>query len=197
MTSRAADAVGGFNSYLKELRVAPNGKRVTLLQFDNKFEYTYEKASVQECTDLVNGDTYKPRGNTALLDAIGLGMDKLNNKKRVLVVIYTDGEENASKQFSAEQIKTKIAEAKTRGWEVVFMASEPKAVYYARGAMGMSLDRTAFVDNAYLGTANNNFNALRSYTEAYASSADMSSFNLQTAVDNHVKGADEANKPSS
>jgi len=78
--------------------------------------------------------TYVPRGNTALLDAIGrtittLGetyaaMPENERPERVIVVIQTDGEENASKEYAADAIKAMITEQTSKySWEFLFLGA--------------------------------------------------------------------------
>ena len=79
------------------------------------------------------------RGNTALLDAIGLTIRRIANAQRlapahlradrVLFVITTDGMENASREFSREQIRRMIELEKTQyDWEFIFLGANIDAV---------------------------------------------------------------------
>lgn len=78
-------------------------------------------------------------GSTALLDAAGLTIQKLvsvqkNTAKeyraeKVMFVIITDGEENSSREFSAERVKKMIELEKEKyGWEFVFLGANIDAV---------------------------------------------------------------------
>ena len=65
-----------------------------------------------------------------MLDAIGLTIHKIGNAQRhtaddyraekVMFVIITDGEENSSREYTAEKIKAQIERQKSKyGWEFV------------------------------------------------------------------------------
>lgn len=152
MAACASDAVGGFNTFLAEQQKEPKGKRLTLHQFDNHHELTYDKSKLRDCKPLVLNETYVPRGSTALLDAIGKGMNSLRDKEKVIVMIYTDGYENASHEFNADQIKTMIKQADERGWEILFMAGDLDTTY-ATQTLGMAVNKVASTRNTRHGFA--------------------------------------------
>ena len=58
-----------------------------------------------------------------------------------MFVIITDGEENSSREYSAEKIKAQIERQKTKyGWEFIFLGANIDAVETA-GQFGISADR--------------------------------------------------------
>ena len=60
-----------------------------------------------------------------------------------MFVIITDGEENASREYSIEQIKEQIKRQKEKyGWEFVFLGANIDAVATA-GRFGIGADRAA------------------------------------------------------
>ena len=78
------------------------------------------------------------RGCTALLDAVGTAIEKMENVQKhlpedhragkIIFVITTDGLENSSEHFTQEQIKRKIEAKKECGWEFLFLGAISKAV---------------------------------------------------------------------
>jgi len=79
-----------------------------------------------------------PRGNTALLDAIGQTLNTVGARLsktpeaerpgKVIVVILTDGMENASKEFSAARVKEMITEQHGKySWEFVYLGANQDA----------------------------------------------------------------------
>jgi hypothetical protein len=118
MSSVATDTIGGFNSYVKKQRETNVGEcRMSFNQFDEIFEEVYQNLDIKEVKDL-DDKTFVPRGWTALLDAVG---NTIENKgkyyndlpeherpEKVLIVILTDGEENASKKYSYNQIQEMV-----------------------------------------------------------------------------------------
>lgn len=78
----------------------------------------------------IDGESYRPGASTPLYDAIGYGVSKLEkiigNKtgSNVLVTVFTDGEENASKEYNREIIKKKIEELNHSGWTFTYTGTD-------------------------------------------------------------------------
>ena len=94
---------------------------------------------------------YQVGGSTALLDAIGRTIHKIGNVQRrttddyradkVMFVIITDGEENSSREYSAEKVKAQIERQKEKyGWEFIFLGANIDAVQTAE-KFGIKADR--------------------------------------------------------
>lgn len=138
MASVRDDTIGGFNSFLEEQKSVSGSARVSLVQFDDQYEVVYECRDVQDAPPLTP-QTFVPRGSTALLDAIGRTMTATGVRlaalpeegrpEKVLVVVMTDGQENASREFTGSQIFDRIThQRKTYSWEVVFIGANQDAV---------------------------------------------------------------------
>ncbi len=78
----------------------------------------------------INNKTYKPEASTPLFDAMGFGINKLRQflqeqtDYNVLVTILTDGEENASKEFSGNDIKKLVEELKQNRWTFTYIGTD-------------------------------------------------------------------------
>ena len=105
------------------------------------------------------------RDCTALLDAIGYGVEKMVNIQRhlpeneraekVIFVITTDGLENASKRFGYEKIRRMIEREKEQyGWEFLFLGANMDAVKEA-ARFGIGADRAVRFENDAQGVAVN------------------------------------------
>lgn len=88
--------------------------------------------------ETVTRETYDPRGNTPLLDAIGQNIRKIDEalsqikraKKKtpaVLFVIMTDGEENSSNQYNREDVRRLINERDGKGWSFIYLGANQDA----------------------------------------------------------------------
>ena len=132
------EVIGGFNNFLKDQKEVPGTATMTLVQFDDQYEVNYDFVDIQSVPDL-NKDTYQPRGMTAMYDAIGktinsvgaklAAMDESERPEKVIVMIQTDGYENASQEFTQETIKSMIEEQKNKySWEFVFLGANIDAV---------------------------------------------------------------------
>ena len=138
MASVRDDTIGGFNSFLQEQKAVSGSARVSLVQFDDQYESVYECRDVQDAPDL-SPRTFVPRGSTALLDAIGRTLNATGARlaalpeaarpEKVLLVVMTDGLENASREFSARQVFDMITHQRDKyQWEVVFIGANQDAV---------------------------------------------------------------------
>lgn len=132
------DTIGGFNSFLEEQKAVPGSARVSLVQFDDRYEVLYENRSVQDAP-MLSAKTFVPRGSTALRDAIGrtinatgarlTALPEAERPGKVLLIVMTDGEENASREFSGGQILDMITHQREKyQWEVVFIGANQDAV---------------------------------------------------------------------
>lgn len=79
---------------------------------------------------LLNKDNYKPVDNTPLYDAMGSAILKMKHEIfgkpdiHVLVTIFTDGMENASHEFSGNEIKKMVEEFKAQGWAFTYLGTD-------------------------------------------------------------------------
>lgn len=131
-------AVSAFNEFLGAQRAVPGTARLTLVLFDNVYEVPVDGVPLPEVTELVAKD-FVPRGSTALLDAIGRTVLKLDaaiegrpeqlRPGKVVVAIFTDGQENASREFDDRQVGDLIRKYREeRGWEFIFLAANQDAI---------------------------------------------------------------------
>ncbi len=138
MASVRDDTIGGFNSFLEEQKAVPGSACVSLVQFDDQYEVVYECRDVQDAPDL-SPRTFVPRGSTALLDAIGRTLNATGARLaalpeaarpgKVLLVVMTDGLENASHEFGARQVFDMITHQRDKyQWEIVFIGANQDAV---------------------------------------------------------------------
>lgn len=143
------DAIGGYNSFLEGQQDQGGNANLTLVLFDDRYMVPVKSTPVQEVQPLTR-ETYRPLGWTAMNDAIGRALTELEakNPEKAIITILTDGAENASKEFTAAQVKEKIKAAEDRGWEVIFLAANIDA-FAAGGSLGISGSNTvAFAANS-------------------------------------------------
>lgn len=132
------DAIGGFNRFLADQKAQGGNARLTLVLFDDRYLVPIKSTLIQDVQPL-DSATYVPLGWTAMNDAIGRALTELEakNPQKAIITILTDGDENASKEYTSVQIKEKIKAAEVRGWEVIFLAANIDA-FKAGGALGIS-----------------------------------------------------------
>jgi hypothetical protein len=135
-----SDAEGGLKAFLEQQREVPGEATVSLYQFDDHYEAVYENRSVRDLPDF----HLEPRGTTALLDAVGRTMTRLDSwlegqdprPEHIILVVVTDGLENASREFTLAIVKEMISTRKEAGWQFVFLAADQDA-FATGGAMAM------------------------------------------------------------
>ena len=143
MSKLAADTIGGYNSFIAQQKSKEGAAQVTTVLFDNEYEKITEAVDLQKVPELTSAE-YFARGSTALLDAVGrtltetlanMERDKIcPAKRRVLVLIMTDGYENASKEFSKAQVKALVeATTKQYDWNYLFIGANIDAASEAGG----------------------------------------------------------------
>lgn len=144
------DTIGGFNSMLLKQKKEDGEAFVTTVLFDNEYQILHDRLPVKEVPEMTDNE-YKPRGSTALIDAIGrtirhiVNIHKYQRKEDVpantIFVIITDGMENASHIYSSEKVKSMIEHEKEKyGWEFIFLGANIDAIETARH-FGISSDR--------------------------------------------------------
>lgn len=122
------DTLGGYNSLLVENQKNPTPCLVSTILFNDRINLLHDRIDISTLNELTVKD-YFVGGSTALLDAIGYGITKIENvlkhqDHQVLFVIITDGYENASREYNGQQIKNMIEKAKSSGWDFVFLGAD-------------------------------------------------------------------------
>jgi len=116
------DTIGGYNSFLQ---TSNQNDHISLYLFDHEFTTLYKDEPICVAERLTSLN-YIPRGQTALLDSIKMVLEMDEEVKTV--VIITDGDENASKKTTYEDISTLIRAKKEFGWNFIFMGANQDAI---------------------------------------------------------------------
>lgn len=138
------DAEGGINAFIAEQAQQPGIALLTLVQFDTEYEFIHHGVPIQQ----VPNYQLQPRGYTALLDAVGRAIKEAGQRLAnmpeperpglVVFVIVTDGHENASHEFTKEQIKEMIEHQQTvYNWRFIFLGADQYAFDEAQ-SMGIN-----------------------------------------------------------
>lgn len=173
MGNIADDVRGGFNSYVADLRAdAERRYRLTAVVFDERIETLCSAAKLRDVPEMTRAN-YMPRGMTALLDAVGravVGLDgsvSLGDEDRVLVVVQTDGAENASREYRREAIAGLIKEREATGkWSFVYLGVGSESWMQA-GGMGFASGSTVTLGQDGL-AAKSTYSSLSHTTRGYS-----------------------------
>lgn len=144
--------ISGYNEYVGTLKNQAKKDKsnilFTLTKFNsNRVEIIHDAIEISKVPDL-NAKSYIPDALTPLYDAIGQTVSSIDaaikNKKEkpsVLIVIMTDGQENASKEYTLDKIRALIKDHEKLGWTFVYMGANQDA--WAVGAtFGMDKGNT-------------------------------------------------------
>lgn len=157
------DTIGGFNSVLKEHAGKDGEVLVTTYLFNNDSRMLHDRLPVGEVPPMTEKD-YRAGGCTALIDALGdairhiVGIHRYARAEDIpehtVFVITTDGMENASHKYSAEQVRKMVShEQEKYGWEFIFLAANIDAVETA-GHYGIRPERAVNYMHDAVGTSN-------------------------------------------
>ena len=131
MHTKQQMAIETFNNFLKTQQETAGEAVFSLTQFNHRLTQLCQAIPFEQAIRL-NRTNYVPGGGTALLDALGQTIIKTktriaeSGKAQVVIVIITDGMENASRIFTAEMIRELIEECESNfGWRFVFLAAGP------------------------------------------------------------------------
>jgi len=121
------DTIQGFNFYIAQLRGELPEAKITFASFvANKFKLRAEDKPIDEVLSL-NTKSYTPYGSTPLVDSvmeiitmIG-GRVLLEPNIKPVIVIQTDGQENASKKYTMYDLRDKITEKRKEGWRFILI----------------------------------------------------------------------------
>jgi uncharacterized protein YegL len=138
MYGKESDTIGGINSTLEQLKKTKDNEiiKFSVKFFDDKEYIKIRSLDIENVRPLSVYDLV-PRGQTALLDAIGSTISYFINKKMCnpssfescIIYVATDGLENCSKKFSNEDIKNLIKEAKKYSIEVLYLGANQDAIF--------------------------------------------------------------------
>ena len=146
MASIKNDTIGGVNSFIQEQKKLPGEMTLTLCQFDTEYDTINDAVNIQSVKPLTD-ENFVPRGPTALLDSAAkliietgkkiADMPEEKRPERVMVVIITDGEENASREQSLKSLADMVKHQEEKyGWQFLYIGANQDSFTEA-GKMGM------------------------------------------------------------
>lgn len=128
------DVVGGFQKLIDEQKAEKDGECIiSLYRFSDKVKKDYIGKPVNEVPKL----TYSPSGCTAMNDGVGTAIDEIGKwlsdmdeserPSKNMIVIMTDGKENASREYDFDSVKAKIQHQEEKySWNFVYMGTNLK-----------------------------------------------------------------------
>ena len=149
MFGYTTDTIGGFNSSLHKQKEDVESGVITTVLFDTRHYTLHDRLPLNEVPDITEKE-YQPGGSTALLDTLGdtiSHIEKIHHyirkedvPEQTIFVIITDGLENASREYSLQQVRSMIEKKQKEGWEFVFLGANIDAIETAE-AYGIDKSR--------------------------------------------------------
>ena len=163
MQQIAEDMIGGFQHFIEEQKQTEGDVRISLVQFDSQdpFEVLIDGQDLRAARP--DARKYQPRAMTPLLDAVGRMIARIDADiaERVelnrpeedqVVLVITDGLENASVEYSLAAIKGLIAARKEAGWTFVFLGADQDS-FLEGGRLGFAEKNRRDWEKTKAGTA--------------------------------------------
>ena len=142
MAGLESDTIGGFNGMLTQHRSEGGDVLVSTVLFDHENEVIHDRVRIADVPALTSKEYYT-RGCTALLDAMGDAIHHIKNvhkyarpedrPARTMFIITTDGMENSSTRYTADQVRAMVKQQEEAGWAFVFLGANIDAVEVAGG----------------------------------------------------------------
>ena len=148
MSRIASDMEGGLKTFLNEQKLIPGDLTISLTQFDDEYTPIFVRRNVNDVEEI----KIVPRGCTALIDSacqmindVDADLKSLSEEEKpekVLFLIITDGEENASANFRLNDLKERITKQESeQNWTFVYIGANQDAFLNA-SSYGISTDFT-------------------------------------------------------
>ena len=151
MEGLESDTIGGFNGMLAQHRSEGGDVLVSTVLFDHENEVIHDRVRIADVPALTSKEYYT-RGSTALLDAMGGAIHHIKNvhkyarpedrPARTMFIVTTDGMENASTRYTADQVRAMVKQQEEAGWAFVFLGANIDAVQVA-GGLGIRAENAA------------------------------------------------------
>lgn len=149
------DTIGGFNGFIDEQKNVDGEACLTTVLFNDHSHVIHDHIDIREVLPM-DRSTYIVGGSTAMLDAIGTTIEmvqcRIDNTpydkrpENIICVITTDGQENASRHYTKNQIQSMIDhQTKGHGWQFIFLGANMDAVSEA-ASIGIVNSATYFAD---------------------------------------------------
>jgi len=164
MNDVVESTVKGFNEFMIEQRGAAGEALMTVVLFDDRYEILHDMVDVKLVPD-IDASLNLARGTTALRDAIGRtilkvkeqiqNLDEDDRPAKVLFIITTDGQDNASTDFDTDKLQAALTfQRDVDKWEFLFTGADEALITTAQ-SYGIARGNIAFYDNSTKGVMDN------------------------------------------
>jgi len=137
MAPLVSDTIGGFNGMIEQQKKVEGKAYVTTVLFDSTVSTLHDRIDLTEVPVMTEKE-YRVGGCTALIDAIGSTVKHIEDihkyiraedvPEHVIFVVTTDGLENASRNYRADDVRKTLKDKQKQGWEFLFLGANIDAV---------------------------------------------------------------------
>ena len=155
----AEDTISSYNELLQEQKNVEGDCVVSTVLFNGTTKILHDRVDIKN-VEMLTTEDYQPMGSTALYDAVCETIDRIGDKlsdtpeeerpSNVMFVIITDGHENSSRRFTAEDVKARIERQKNKyNWDFNFIGANIDVVTEARKIGIASTDSFTYTASDY------------------------------------------------
>jgi hypothetical protein len=199
MASIAQETIDGMKVFINKQKEVPGECRISLVQFDDIIEQVFTDKKLAEVSEI----PLHPRNRTALLDAIGKAITWTGERlktiadadrpSRVMLVIVTDGMENASEKYDRDEIFQMIKhQTEVYKWDFVFLGANQDAI---ATATQMGINAAAAISYAATPTGARNVWAVTGQQVNTARTTGRAMANVGYSQQQREQAMDEDHKP--
>ena len=175
MSDAVESTVRGFNDFMVEQRGAAGEALMTVVLFDDRYEVLHDMVDIKLVPD-IDASLHLARGTTALRDAIGRtilkvkeqiqNLDEDNRPAKVLFIVTTDGQDNASTYFDTDKLRAALTfQRDVDKWEFLFTGADEALITTAQ-SYGITKGNTLVFDKSTRGMMEN-YGTIRCATAMY------------------------------
>ena len=167
MKSMGAEPVQAMNTFIKEQQKADIKESLfSLYTFASDIRKIYDRVDLSTVVEYKN---YHPDGMTRLFDCIKQAITDNQERKNVVFVIITDGDDTASQKCRAGEAKQLIAtREKDYNWQLVFLGANESS-FKAGNDLGIAPVATAKYSQTRFGDLNKMMRQLSAPIASYRS----------------------------
>jgi len=141
MCSIRENIIQSVNKFIEDQKKAnedeyvglPDPPKMTFIKFQHGYSVIFEDKLLSEVKTITEKD-YIPDGTTALYDAMGRTIKKYQGQTGIIMVIVTDGLENASREFKRSEVFDMVSEQTTKyKWNFIYLSANIDTFEQGRG----------------------------------------------------------------
>lgn len=161
MAPLKSDTLKHFNTFLRDQKALKGEATLTLATFNTHYTLLHDFTPLKEVAELTESQ-YQPNGGTALCDSAHRLIDNVGARfatmkeeqraEKVLVLLITDGEENASRTHSQVKIAEMVDHQQSKyGWNFSYVGANVSA--WSGAALGINAHQTYSWTSSSIGSA--------------------------------------------